>query len=249
MRHDAPRLSAVAPDFGFSRLKQSVALLRLLAILARDRRPRPSLDGRRELLSLSGGIIDAVGSGGLWFPEWSRVGHHNAARELKRRNRPIPGRTGRESGKCKFLHMLNTSRTPPTEVAYLLSLPFRPMTKRTPCHNSTSHPSTSCFSQLNSKTGNRIKYKKVDAATGEEVESADIVKGYQFEKGQYVQVTPEEWFSDQLSRTSGASSLASRTSTPSNARRTYHGVLPLRPSVPPVPGAARLCLLRLSDRS
>jgi DNA end-binding protein Ku len=33
---------------------------------------------------------------------------------------------------------------------------------------------------------------KANAATGEEVESADIVKGYQFEKGQNVQVTPEE---------------------------------------------------------
>jgi DNA end-binding protein Ku len=48
------------------------------------------------------------------------------------------------------------------------------------------------FNQLNSKTGNRIKYKKVDAATGEEVDSTDIIKGYQFEKGQYVTVTPEE---------------------------------------------------------
>jgi DNA end-binding protein Ku len=48
------------------------------------------------------------------------------------------------------------------------------------------------FNQLNSKTGNRIKYKKVDAATGEEVDNADIIKGYQFDKGQYVQVTREE---------------------------------------------------------
>jgi len=56
----------------------------------------------------------------------------------------------------------------------------------------TSEREKISFNQLNSKTGNRIKYKKVDAATGEEVESADIVKGYQFEKGQYVQVTPEE---------------------------------------------------------
>src|SRR6188508_1210369 len=56
----------------------------------------------------------------------------------------------------------------------------------------TSEREKISFNQLNSKTGNRIKYKKVDAATGEEVESADIVKGYQFEKGQYVQITPEE---------------------------------------------------------
>jgi DNA end-binding protein Ku len=42
------------------------------------------------------------------------------------------------------------------------------------------------------RAGNRIKFKKVDAATGEEVDNADIIKGYQFEKGHYVQVTREE---------------------------------------------------------
>jgi DNA end-binding protein Ku len=33
------------------------------------------------------------------------------------------------------------------------------------------------FHQLNRETGHRIKYKKVDADTGEEVESGDIIKG------------------------------------------------------------------------
>jgi DNA end-binding protein Ku len=56
----------------------------------------------------------------------------------------------------------------------------------------TSEREKISFNQLNSKTGNRIKYKKVDAATGEEVDSHDIIKGYQFEKGQYVTVSPEE---------------------------------------------------------
>jgi non-homologous end joining protein Ku len=32
------------------------------------------------------------------------------------------------------------------------------------------------FHQLNKNTGNRIKYRKVDAETGDEVESADIIK-------------------------------------------------------------------------
>jgi DNA end-binding protein Ku len=50
------------------------------------------------------------------------------------------------------------------------------------------YPATSAtervsFNQLNRNTGNRIKYKKVDAETSEEVESADIVKGYQVDKG------------------------------------------------------------------
>jgi DNA end-binding protein Ku len=39
------------------------------------------------------------------------------------------------------------------------------------------------FNQINSKTGSWIKYNKVDADTGAEVESADIVKGYQVDKG------------------------------------------------------------------
>lgn len=59
------------------------------------------------------------------------------------------------------------------------------------------YPATSAtervsFNQLNRNTGNRIKYKKVDAETSEEVESADIVKGYQVEKDVYLQVEDEE---------------------------------------------------------
>jgi DNA end-binding protein Ku len=48
------------------------------------------------------------------------------------------------------------------------------------------------FNQINKNTGNRIRYKKVDAETEEEVESADIVKGYQVEKNVYLQVEDEE---------------------------------------------------------
>ncbi len=48
------------------------------------------------------------------------------------------------------------------------------------------------FHQLNRNTGNRIKYRKVDAGTGEEVESADIVKGYEVSKGEYIVIEPEE---------------------------------------------------------
>jgi len=59
------------------------------------------------------------------------------------------------------------------------------------------YPATSAtervsFNQLNRNTGNRIKYKKVDAETSEKVESADIVKGYQVEKDVYLQVEDEE---------------------------------------------------------
>jgi DNA end-binding protein Ku len=48
------------------------------------------------------------------------------------------------------------------------------------------------FHQLNKKTGHRIKYRKVDAETGDEVESADIIKGYEVGKGDYIELDPEE---------------------------------------------------------
>jgi DNA end-binding protein Ku len=48
------------------------------------------------------------------------------------------------------------------------------------------------FHQINKKTGNRIKYRKVDAETEDEVDSSDIVKGYEVGKGEYVEIEPEE---------------------------------------------------------
>ena len=59
------------------------------------------------------------------------------------------------------------------------------------------YPATSAservsFNQLNRNTGNRIRYKKVDADSGDEVESSDIIKGYQVDKNVYVQVEDEE---------------------------------------------------------
>src|SRR5690242_2249369 len=48
------------------------------------------------------------------------------------------------------------------------------------------------FHQLNKETGHRIRYKKVDADTGDEVDSADIIKGFEVGKGNYIELTPEE---------------------------------------------------------
>ena len=48
------------------------------------------------------------------------------------------------------------------------------------------------FNQINKKSGNRIRYRKVDAETGDEVDSSDIVKGYEVGKGQYIEIEPEE---------------------------------------------------------
>jgi DNA end-binding protein Ku len=48
------------------------------------------------------------------------------------------------------------------------------------------------FHQLNKNTGNRVRYRKVDEETGDEVEQSDIIKGYEVEKGSYIELTPEE---------------------------------------------------------
>ena len=56
----------------------------------------------------------------------------------------------------------------------------------------TSEREKVSFHQINKSTGNRIKYRKVDAETGDEVESSDIIKGYEVGKGQYLEVNPEE---------------------------------------------------------
>ncbi|MDA9495539.1 MULTISPECIES: non-homologous end joining protein Ku [unclassified Bradyrhizobium] len=56
----------------------------------------------------------------------------------------------------------------------------------------TSESEKISFNQLNRATGHRIKYLKVDADTGDEVSNEDIVKGYELDKGQYIEVTKEE---------------------------------------------------------
>jgi DNA end-binding protein Ku len=48
------------------------------------------------------------------------------------------------------------------------------------------------FHQINKKTGNRIKYCKLDAKTGEEVEAESIVMGYEVSKGHYVEIAKDE---------------------------------------------------------
>jgi DNA end-binding protein Ku len=56
----------------------------------------------------------------------------------------------------------------------------------------TSEREKISFHQLNKNNGHRIKYRKVDADTGDEVESTDIIKGYQIGKGEYLELDPEE---------------------------------------------------------
>src|SRR5437588_10489943 len=56
----------------------------------------------------------------------------------------------------------------------------------------TSEREKISFHQINKETGNRIRYRKVDADSGEEVESGNIIKGYEVSKGEYIELDPEE---------------------------------------------------------
>jgi|FLYL01.1.fsa_nt_gi DNA end-binding protein Ku len=48
------------------------------------------------------------------------------------------------------------------------------------------------FRLLSAKDGSRVRYKRVSAESGEEVDWDDIVQGYEYEKGSYVVFTQEE---------------------------------------------------------
>ena len=56
----------------------------------------------------------------------------------------------------------------------------------------TSEREKISFHQINKETGNRIRYKKVDAETGDEVDNSEIVKGYEVAKGEYIELDPDE---------------------------------------------------------
>lgn len=56
----------------------------------------------------------------------------------------------------------------------------------------TSDSEKISFNQINRATGHRIKYLKVDADTGEEVPSDEIMKGYKVDSDTYIEVTKDE---------------------------------------------------------
>ncbi len=57
---------------------------------------------------------------------------------------------------------------------------------------SATSPKTVRFHQLSSKTGARIRQKRVDPSTGEEVPFEEIVKGYELTPDRYVTISNEE---------------------------------------------------------
>jgi len=93
----------------------------------------------------------------------------------------------------------------------------------------TSEREKVSFNQINKTTGHRVRYRKVDAETGEEVPSEDIIKGYEVAKGEYVEITDEELESVALESTKTIDidefvprdrSTISTTSAPITSRRT-----------------------------
>jgi DNA end-binding protein Ku len=56
----------------------------------------------------------------------------------------------------------------------------------------TSESEKISFNQINKTTGQRIKYARVDAESGEEVANEDIVKGYKVDTDTYIEVTKDE---------------------------------------------------------
>jgi DNA end-binding protein Ku len=56
----------------------------------------------------------------------------------------------------------------------------------------TSDSEKVSFHQINKETGNRVRYRKVDEETGEEVPAENIIKGYEVSKGRYIEITDEE---------------------------------------------------------
>jgi DNA end-binding protein Ku len=48
------------------------------------------------------------------------------------------------------------------------------------------------FHQIDRRTGERVRHQKVSAADEEPVEKGDIVKGYEYSKGEYIQLEPSE---------------------------------------------------------
>jgi DNA end-binding protein Ku len=60
-------------------------------------------------------------------------------------------------------------------------------------YSATSHPSTLDLDLLRDSDHSRIRYKKVAEADGKEVPKEHIVKGYEYEKEKYVELTEEDF--------------------------------------------------------
>jgi len=59
-------------------------------------------------------------------------------------------------------------------------------------YSASESSSSIAMNWINKKTGARCKQQYMDAKTGEKVEKEDMIKGYEFAKGQYVTFTKDE---------------------------------------------------------
>jgi len=71
-------------------------------------------------------------------------------------------------------------------------LRLSPVTCPVALYPATSDSEKVSFNQINRNTGHRIKYTRVDADTGVEVATEDIVKGFKVDTDTYVEVTKDE---------------------------------------------------------
>jgi DNA end-binding protein Ku len=58
------------------------------------------------------------------------------------------------------------------------------------------------FNMINPQTGNRIRMLTTDAGTGDEVDRGDLVRGYEFSKGEYVLLSDEDFESARIDSSS-----------------------------------------------
>jgi hypothetical protein len=91
-------------------------------------------------------------------------------------------------GSLAFRSILNC---PPRQLEELLRLSL--VTCPVALYPATSDSEKISFNQINRMTGQRIKYAKVDADTGEEVSSEDIMKGYKVDTDTYIEVSKIVW--------------------------------------------------------
>jgi DNA end-binding protein Ku len=75
-----------------------------------------------------------------------------------------------------------------------------------------SEAETVRFNLINPATNNRIRMKTVDAGTGDEVSRAELVKGYQVAKNEYVILDKDDFEAVKLERSGNRTGKSSKRS-------------------------------------
>ena len=107
------------------------------------------------------------------------------------------------------------------------------------------------FHQISRRTGERVRHQKVSADEGP-VENSDIVKGYEYAKGQYVTIEPEEIENLRLPTRKAievSQFVDAKEITPNSSRSPTLSPLPMTCRPRPSPSCARLCRKPAKPRS